>query len=188
MSLQEIRQKMLELSKLQRDAAQDILKGQVEFEEATPGVQAMILTRILHPDLAEILDRPEEFSGAEMSGGQLDEPSPHANVHALVLQNAMERDDAANALGNMMSVAGHHLEDNFDALHAAVHVMMGIHAQQLWGATIARTGESAARKREGESALKDANSWFMRASRGRVNKLPGGLRGLLRRAASHPSW
>ena len=185
---QHISRAVLELAKVRRDLANQILGGISDFEEASSGVQAILITRILHPDLAEVLVRPEEFFGPGLVGDQPDVPSgtAHAQVHVACLENSMEIEEAASALHYLLLVARRYNEDVADALHVALHVLGMIHTQQVWGASVAAHGETDHRRKEGAAALREASRWFANAWQGQVKKLPGPLRKTLLNAPDHP--
>lgn len=177
-----------ELLKVQRDMATHVRAGTLNFEEVSAGVRALLITRILHPELADILDRPEEFSGPGLPEPDFDTPTPsfHARLHTYVLENAEENDDAAGALYYLLSEAQKYHEESADALHVALHVLMMIQLQQIWGASVAAQGEGKARKRQGEAALEESNRWFTKVSKWHVKKLPRFLREILRHVSTHP--
>ena len=163
---------MLEIFSHQRDAAHMVLMGEKDFEAASPGERALLITRILHSDLAEILDRPEEFYGPGLPEEPMDSPSRggHARIHALVLANAMENDDAAK--GSAKPLVSRKPAQQRPRRCAPIHVLMMIQLQQVWGVAVAAQGETEVRRREGAVALKQGNRWFAEVSEGRVKKLP----------------
>jgi|GEM_PF-6204881 len=139
------------LARTQRDVAGRVLAGTLDFEDVSPGVSALLITRILHPDLAEFLDRPEEFSGPGLPEAGLD--TPNLALHALTLENAQRNENAARALRHLLLAAEQYHDEPADALRVAVHVLTMIHLQQFWGASVAAHGETEARKKQGEAAL-----------------------------------
>jgi hypothetical protein len=66
--------------------------------------------------------------------------------------------------------------------------MMMIQLQQLWGAFVSAQGETDKCKKQGETALKEANAWFTNVSKGHVKKLPRFLQRVLHHAPTHPAW
>ncbi len=179
-----VQEAVLGLDKAQRGMARLVLEGVLPREQATPGVKALLITRALHPDLAEILDRPEEFEGPDLPEAPPDEPNPiaHAHIHHAILGNALEDEDASRAFGNLLRAALEHHRDFGHALHATVHVMAMIQTAQIltvWQAAESsgllgkEVDKKAVQAVLGSSpAVREAKAWLEMATSGRVHELP----------------
>jgi len=156
-----------------------------DLRKASPFIKSLAVTRFLHPELVEVLDHSEEPLQGDPN---LPNPAAHMRLHEAVLENCMGNEEAAAALNHLTSVARLYNEEFLDALHVALHVLMTIQGQQIWGAFTAAQGKTKKRRKKGEAALKEANAWFARAAKGNSWGLPEFLQATLCGPPTHPSW
>ncbi len=172
---------LLEIAKIERDLAKLVEAGVVPLDEASAHTRALLVTRQLHPDMLEYLDRVEEFEGPGLPQDSIDEPSPrvHARMHVEILANAMENDYAGAALYHLFQEARQHQQNDLDAIHTAVHVLTMIQLQLVCALSTHKKGQR-------QAEFEEAMQWFEHVCCGELQRLPPFLLGVLAKPPSHP--